>query len=522
MKKIIEIYDSTLRDGSQGEGVSFSVSDKIKITKALDSFHIDYIEAGFPASNPKDAEYFERMKGVELKNSRLCAFGSTLRYGKQPQDDPALSALLNAGTPCVAVFGKASAEQAGAVLHVSREQNLELIEKTVRYLKSHGREVIFDAEHFYIGYKSDPEYAVLVLDTARTAGADVLCLCDTGGDLLPEDAYKITDEICKRYPDVRIGVHYHDDIGCAVANSLIAARVGVSQIQGTFLGYGERCGNADLSVVIPNLKFKYGCEFKQDMRLLKKTANEISELSNTRIRNNKPYIGKSAFGHKAGMHIDAVKKLPSSFEHIAPELVGNERKFLLSEMSGRGTLLDEVRRFVPNADKDSPELKLALEALKEKEHYGYHYEAAEASLQLLLAKKFYKYSPKFKVILYKTTDDFPSAEGGMTAGALIVIEVDGKTETSASLGNGPVNALDLALRRALSVFYPQIEKLCLVDFKVRVIDSGSTTAAKVRVLIETTDGEKTWTTLGVSHDVIEASFTALTDSFEYKLSECDK
>lgn len=518
MSKTVEIYDSTLRDGAQGEGISFSVSDKIKIAKVLDSFHIDYIEAGFPASNPKDAEYFELMKSIELKNSRLCAFGSTIHYGVCPKDDIGMKALINASTPCVAIFGKASQKQVQSVLRISDEQNLSLIGESVAYLKECGKEVIFDAEHFFDGYAANPEYALKALECAAGAGADVLCLCDTNGATLPLDAQRITAEVCKSFPEKRIAVHFHDDIGCAVANSVISAQTGAVQIQGTFLGNGERCGNADLSVIIPNLKFKCGYEFKQDMRQLKQAANEIAELSNTRIRSNKPYIGKSAFNHKAGMHIDAVKKCSSSFEHIDPELVGNERKFLLSEMSGRGTLLEKVKRFVPDADKNSPELAVALDALKEKEHYGYHYEAADASLQLLLAKTFHKYSPKFKVKLYKTTDDYPSAEGGQTTSALIVVEVDGATETSASLGNGLVNALDLALRRALSVFYPQIGKMCLVDFKVRVIDSGSTTAAKVRVLIETTDGEKTWTTVGVSHDVIEASFIALTDSFEYKLS----
>ncbi len=519
MIKTIEICDSTLRDGAQGEGISFSVSDKIKITKALDSFCIDYIEAGFPASNPKDAEYFEQMKHITLEYSKLCAFGSTVKYGQIPSEDKGLKALLDAGTPTVAVFGKSSARQAQDVLGIDAEQNLQIIYDTVKYLKDNGREVFFDAEHFYLGYIEDAAYAMKVLRTAREAGADLLCLCDTTGAFLPLDAKKVTEDVCGCFLGERIAVHFHDDIGCAVANSVLSAQVGASQIQGTFLGSGERCGNADLSVIIPNLKFKCGYEFRQDMRRLKTVANEIAELSNTRIRNNKPYIGKSAFNHKAGMHIDAMKKNSSSFEHIAPELVGNERKYLLSEMSGRGTLLEYVRNIVPSADKNSPELAAALEALKEKEYDGYHYEAAEASLILLLRKVLSKYTSHFNVLLYKTMDDFTNSDSGLNSGAMIVVEVDGKQETSASLGNGPVNALDLALRRALSVFYPQVADMCLVDFKVRVIDAGSTTAAKVRVLIETTDGVETWTTVGVSCNIIEACFTALVDSFEYKLSK---
>ncbi len=519
MRKTIEIYDSTLRDGAQGGGVSFSVSDKIKITKALDSFCIDYIEAGFPASNPKDAEYFRMMQSIKLKNAKLCAFGSTVKYGHEPQNDPSLQALLDAGTPTVAVFGKTSKEHAKKVLGIDGKQNLKIIFDTVKYLKNNGKEVVFDAEHFYIGYDEDEEYALQVLQTARDAGADVLCLCDTSGAYLPTDAMFATKKVCDVFPEARIAVHYHDDIGCAVASSLMSAQVGASQIQGTFLGNGERCGNADLSVIIPNLKFKYGYEFRQDMSRLKSVANEISELSNTRIRNNKPYIGKSAFNHKAGMHIDSMKKFSSSFEHISPELVGNTRKYLLSEMSGRGTLLDMVKTIIPDADKNSPELAAALEAVKKKEYDGYHYEAAEASLQLLLLKVMSRYTSHFKVILYKTMDDFTNSDGGLNSGAMIVVEVDGKQETSASLGNGPVNALDLALRRALCVFYPQVADMRLVDFKVRVIDAGSTTAAKVRVLIETTDGKETWTTVGVSHNIIEACFIALVDSFEYKLSK---
>lgn len=520
--KRIEILDSTLRDGAQGEGISFSVNDKIKIARALDGFYIDYIEAGFPASNPKDAEFCERMKSVPLCHSRLCAFGSTIKANEDVEISPGIQKLLEAGTPTVVVYGKSSAEQVEGVLKISPEENLRIIRQTIQYLKENGREVIFDAEHYYRGYQSDREYAFSVMDCALCAGADVLCLCDTTGAVTPESAQSITSDTVQRYKGVRVAVHFHDDIGCAVANSLLAAGVGASQIQGTFLGFGERCGNADLSVIIPNLKFKYGYVFDADMKNLKKLSNRISEVSNVRIRENKPYIGKSAFYHKAGAHIDAVKKMPSSFEHIDPSAVGNERKFLLSEIAGRGTLLEYVRDLVPDANKDSAELAASVAALKEKEYFGYHYEAAEASLRLLLRRVLYKYNPHFSVPVYKATDDFPSADGQLTSMAMVQIQVGDKKETAASLGNGPVNALDCALRRALAVFYPEVADIHLTDFKVRVIDNTTTTAAKVRVLIETTDGDDSWTTVGVSYDIIEACFSALTDSFEYKLLKSDK
>lgn len=517
MMKRIEIFDTTLRDGAQSEGISYSVGDKVKIVKILDKFGIDVIEAGFPASNPKDEELFSRLKSEKLVHSKLAAFSSTLHAGEDPETSPSMKKLLSAGTPVVVVFGKASSEQVREVLRISGGENLDLIRRTIGYLKEKGKEVVFDAEHFYRGAKDDPEYTFRVLGCAASSGADTLCLCDTTGAVIPSDASALTKEAVRRFPDKKIAVHFHDDIGCAAANSLLAAEAGAAQIQGTFLGIGERCGNADLSVIMPSLVFKLGYTLDCDMRDLRKTANAVSEISNTRIRNNKPYIGKSAFYHKAGMHIDAVKKYPPSFEHIDPALVGNERKFVLSEISGRNTLLDRVRKLVPGADKDSEELSLAVQALKENELFGYHYEAAEASFELLLRRILYKYEPHFNIILHKTTDDFPSANGELTSCSVVQIEAGGRTEMGCSLGNGPVNALDNALRRALSTFYPEVENIKLVDFKVRVIDATTTTAAKVRVLMESTDGEENWTTVGVSFDIIEACLQALQDSYEYKL-----
>ncbi|MBO4868755.1 MAG: citramalate synthase [Clostridia bacterium] len=516
MKKI-EIFDTTLRDGAQSDGISYSVEDKIKIIKLLDGFGVDVIEAGFPASNPKDEELFARLRGIKLKHAQPAAFSPTLKPGEEPEQSPAMEKLLGAGTKTVVVFGKASSEQVREVLRISPDENLEIIRKTVSYLKNAGRRVIFDAEHFYRGFVTDRDYAYAVLDCAAAAGCDVLTLCDTTGATVPSAAASITEQVVKRYPDVAVGVHFHDDIGCASANSLLAAEAGAAQIQGTFLGIGERCGNADLAVIMPSLVFKLGFSLDCDMKDLQKTAKAIAEISNIRVRNAQPYIGKSAFYHKAGMHIDAVKKYPPSFEHIDPTLVGNERKFVMSEISGRNTLLDRVRKFVPEADKDSEELYRAVQALKEKELFGYHYEAAEASFSLLLRKVLYKYEPKFNIVLHKTTDDFPSANGELTSCSVVQIEAAGRTEMASSLGNGPVNALDNALRRALSVFYPEVKSIKLVDFKVRVIEASTTTAAKVRVLMESTDGKENWTTVGVSCDIIEACLQALQDSYEYKL-----
>lgn len=515
--KRIEILDTTLRDGAQSEGISYSVGDKIKIVKILDGFGIDIIEAGFPASNPKDEELFARLKKDKPKHARLAAFSSTLHAGEDPDSSAAMKKLLEADTPVVVVFGKASSVQVREVLRISPEENLELIRNTLSYIKGKGREVIFDAEHFYSGAASDPEYTYKVLECAADSGADVLCLCDTTGAVIPSDASRLTKEAVERFPGKRIALHFHDDIGCAAANSLLGAEAGAAQIQGTLLGIGERCGNADLSVIMPSLVFKLGYTLDCDMKELRKTANAVSEISNTRIRSNKPYIGKSAFYHKAGMHIDAVKKYPPSFEHIDPSLVGNERKFVLSEISGRNTLLDKVRKLVPDAGKDSEELSVAVQALKDKELFGYHYEAAEASFELLLRKLLFNCKPHFRILLYKTTDDFPSANGELTSCSVVQIETDGKTEMACSLGNGPVNALDNALRKALSVFYPEVGNMKLVDFKVRVIDATTTTAAKVRVLMESTDGTENWTTVGVSFDIIEACLQALQDSYEYKL-----
>lgn len=520
-KPQVLIFDSTLRDGAQGEGISFSVRDKLLIMQALDSFGVDYIEAGNPASNPKDAEFFKRAREVSLHSAKLCAFGATHRKGIRPEDDPGLESLLCAGTEAVSIFGKSHLLHAEKVLGITAEENLELIRSTVSYLKSKGREVIFDAEHFYDGFGYNKEHAIKTVEAAFSAGADCVTLCDTNGGTLPCDIYNITKEVSERFNGKCIGVHTHDDGGLAVANALLAVDGGASLIQGTFNGIGERCGNCDLSVVIPDLALKMGIDCgRGEVKLssLMETARRISDITNIATRPTKPYTGKSAFAHKGGMHIDAMEKLDGAYEHIAPELVGNKRRLLLSEVSGRSSVTELARQVIPGLERTSPEAALITEELKRREYEGYQFEAADASFELLIKKLVSDYKPHFNVVLYKTTDDFPSSGGKLQASAMVQVEVGGLTETAASLGNGPVNALDAALKRALTAFYPVLADVKLTDFKVRVLEANSTTAAKVRVLIESTDSRRVWTTVGVSHDIIEASFIALADALEYKLS----
>ncbi|MBE6618272.1 MAG: citramalate synthase [Ruminococcaceae bacterium] len=516
--RTIEIYDCTLRDGAQSEGVSFSVSDKKKIINLLDDFGVDCIEAGNPFSNPKDMTLFNEMKGVKLKNARLCAFGSTVK-GDHPEKDPGIRALLAAETEVVAIVAKSRKTQVIEILGISPEENLGYIEKSVSYLKSCGKEVVLDAEHFFDGYMEDKSYAISCLKTALSAGADTLTLCDTNGGTLPHEVSRITAEVKKALPEAKLSIHCHDDCGCAVASSIASVLAGATQVQGTFIGYGERCGNADISTIIPALVLKCGLSCGAQLTKLRHTAKQIAEISNVRLRHNHPYIGKSAFAHKGGMHIDAVRKLPSSFEHVSPEAVGNSRKYLVSEMSGRSTILAELEHLVPDLKKTSPEVELITAKLKEREFEGYQYESANASFELLIKKELGRWKAPFNVIMYKSSDDFPAPDGEQQSSAMIKIEVGGKTELSCSFGNGPVNALDGALRKALLAFYPQVDSMHLNDYKVRVVDLGKNTDSKVRVLIDSSDKNSSFSTIGVSCDIIEASFIALVDSYEYFLSK---
>ncbi len=512
MKKVT-IFDSTLRDGAQAEGVSFSVEDKIKVVKALDELGISYIEAGNPGSNPKDLEFFERIKTVKLNNAKIAAFGSTRRRDISPAEDGNLQALLGAGTDTVAVFGKTWDFHVTDIINTSLQENLEMIYDTISYLKEKGREVIFDAEHFFDGYKNNPEYAMKALDAACQGGADCLCLCDTNGGTFPQEIFDITSKVADRF-DVAVGVHCHNDCGMAVANSVMAVQAGATHVQGVMTGFGERCGNANLSTIIPNLQCKlgYNCIPEENMSHLTHTAREVSEIANLKLSIREPYVGKCAFAHKGGMHVDGVCKNSKSFEHIDPSVVGNERRFLTSEVAGRTTILSMVQKINPRIEKNSPETSKIIDRLKELEYEGYQFEGADGAFELLVRKSLGKYKPFFELENFKII-----GEHGQTASAVIKVKVDGTEEITAAEGDGPVNALDKALRKALEVFYPALSAVHLTDYKVRVLDSNSATASKVRVLIESSDGEASWTTVGVSKDIIEASWIALVDSIEYKL-----
>lgn len=516
MKKI-EIFDSTLRDGAQGEHINFSPRDKMNILKALDDFGVDYVEAGNPASNPKDMEFFKMARSWPLKHAKLTAFGSTRRKDTTVSDDQNVQTLAAVDVDAVTLFGKSWDMQVTEIIRTTTEENIAMIRDTVEYFAALKREVIFDAEHFFDGYKANPEYALQTIKAAAEAGASRIVLCDTNGGCFPEEIYEMTKTAAKAV-SVPVGVHCHNDTGCAVSNSLAAVRAGAMQVQGTFIGIGERCGNANLSTIIPDLQLKLGykCGQIEDMHMLTKTARRIAEISNVILPDSRPYVGRSAFAHKGGMHIDGVQKNSRSFEHIDPESVGNKRNFLLSEVSGRTLVLSKLKEIAPGLNKDSPEIADIMTELKELEYQGYQYEAAEPSFELLVKKRLGLLKDFFRIEFFKIigerSEDFPNPSC-----AVVKVQVGDKTEISASEGDGPVNAIDKALRHALRIFYPVLDDVHLIDYKVRVMDSAAATASIVRVLIESTDGENVWTTVGASTDIINASVKALMDSIEYKL-----
>lgn len=516
-KEKVVIFDSTLRDGAQAEGISFSVEDKLRILHTLDKAGIDIIEAGNPGSNPKDIEFFEKLKEEELDHAQICAFGSTRRPGIDPEDDDNLRKILDSGAKIAAIFGKSSAFHTEKIIHTTKEENLNMIEDSVRYLTDNGIEVIFDAEHFFDGFKQDKAYALETLVAAQNGGATCVTLCDTNGGSLPNEIVEAIEEV-KRVVDIPIGIHVHNDSGLATANSLAAVEAGARQVQGTFLGFGERCGNANLSSIIPNLQLKMGYDCLEEDKLKKLTniSIKLAEISNYNLSGREPFIGKSAFAHKGGMHIDAVSKDPKSFEHIIPESVGNERRVLMSEVSGRGTIIHRINEIDPTLDKHSKETTLVMDKIKKLEYEGYQFEGAESSIKLLIRKELGAYKPFFTIEDFKTIGSKVLDGKTLSASAIVKVKVNGQSIIHAAEGDGPVNALDVALRDALKEFYPNISEMKLTDFKVRVIDKGAT-ASKVRVLIESTDGEDIWTTVGVSTDIIEASLIALIDSIEYKL-----
>jgi 2-isopropylmalate synthase len=518
MANKISIFDSTLRDGAQAEGISFSVKDKLKVVKALDELGVAYIEAGNPGSNPKDLEFFDNVKKLNLQHAKLTAFGSTRRRNITVEEDGNVQSLLKADTPVVAIFGKSWDFHVTDIIQTTLEENLQMIEDTIRFFKERKKEVIFDAEHFFDGYKANPEYALAALQAAVDGGADCLALCETNGGAFPTEIYEITKKVVETF-SVDVGIHTHNDGGMAVANTIMAVEAGAVHVQGTYVGFGERCGNANLSSIIPNLQLKkgYECLPEDQLSTVTSTARRIAEIANVPIHDGMPYVGKSAFAHKGGMHIDGVSKASHSFEHIDPTAVGNERRFLMSEVAGRSTILSKIQKVNPNITKDSPETKQIIDRLKELEHVGYQFEGAESTFELVIRKHLGKYKPFFELDHFNVIGEHPSKDGQFSSSAMIKVCVDGKEEITAAEGDGPVNALDTALRKALEVFYPELTNVHLTDYKVRVLDTKTATAAKVRVLIESTDGEDIWSTVGVSTDIIEASWIALVDSIEYKL-----
>jgi 2-isopropylmalate synthase len=515
--KHIEVFDSTLRDGAQGEGISFSVEDKLNITKLLDELGVSYVEAGNPGSNPKDLEFFHRASELQLKNTELVAFGSTRRKEILVEEDKNVQALLTANTKTVSLFGKSWDLHVRDILRTTDEENFAMISETVSFFKSRGKKVIFDAEHFFDGYKANPDFAIKSLEAAAVAGADILVLCDTNGGAFPKEVYEITKFVVDRF-NLAVGIHVHNDGGMAVANSIMAVEAGAIHVQGTYLGFGERSGNANLSTIIPNLQLKqgYSCIPSDKMQFITPVARSVAEIANVRLGRGEPYVGSSAFAHKAGMHADGVLKNSATFEHVPPESVGNERRLLMSEISGRNAVLYKISHFCPQITKASPELNDIIEELKRMELEGYQYEGADASFELLVRKQLGQIKPYFKLVYYRITGEKPYATD-YSAVATLKVHVGDKGQTAAGEGNGPVNALDKALRSALCGFYPTLSEFHLVDYKVRVMDSKQATAARVRVLITSTDGKSEWTTVGVSTDVIEASWLALSESMEYKL-----
>jgi 2-isopropylmalate synthase len=517
MSNPVEIYDTTLRDGSQGLGVSFSVLDKLRIAERLDAFGVHYIEGGWPGSNPKDIEFFDEAKRRTFRNARLAAFGATRRKGVSAADDDQVRLLIDAETPVVTIVGKTSLLHVREVLQTTPEENLAMIADTIAFLKSQGRFVVYDAEHSFDGYKEDAEYALATLAAAERAGADVVVLCDTNGGSVPAEVVEITKQVRARIA-ARIGIHTHDDIGLGVANALAALDAGATHVQGTINGIGERTGNCNLTSVIPNLAFKFKRASVPDESLvmLKEMSQFVDEIANMRPNPRLPWVGAAAFSHKGGQHVNAVQKLVRSYEHIDPALVGNSRHVLMSELAGRSNIIMKARELGFDVNKETPELNAMLKRVKALEHEGYEFEAADGSLALLIRRTLAHEAKPFVVDAYHVSMRSDGKSSVCEATVKVVVG-DDQAHTVAE-GDGPVNALDGALRSALLKFYRRdLEDVRLTDYKVRIVNSSSGTAARTRVLIESSDGTSTWTTIGVNENIIEASLQALVDSLEYGL-----
>ena len=516
------LYDTTLRDGAQGEGISFSDAGKVRFARMLDEFGIDFIEGGFAGSNPRDRRFFEDIRKERLTQARVTAFGSTRRVDLDAKDDPQLAGLLAAETEWVTIYGKSWLLHVTDVLRTTGERNLQMIADTVGYLRAAGRQVFFDAEHFFDGYKADPVYALQALGAAAREGAAGLILCDTNGGSLPHEVYAVTRKVCEAFPALEVGIHTHNDSGLAVATSLEAVRAGARQVQGCMNGYGERTGNANLVSVLPALELKMGfhCVGAERLRKLREISVVTDDLANQRIDPHQPYVGRAAFSHKAGAHVNAIQKNPATFEHIEPGQVGNERHVLVSELSGTSNVLLKAAELgVDVSALDKEATRAILEEVKRRENSGYSYESADGSFKILLQKVLNKHTPFFELEGFRVIVEKRGRDEPCISEATIKVKVAGETELTAGEGRGPVDALNAALRQALTRFYPEIKHIALTDYRVRILDPQEATRAVTRVLIESGDGARQWGTVGVSENIIEASWQALLDSVEYKLYE---
>lgn len=517
MAEKVFLYDTTLRDGTQGEGISLSVEDKLKVVRKLDEIGIDYIEGGWPGSNPKDMEFFEKVKGLKLKHAKIAAFGSTRRPGISPSEDLNLVKLVQSGTQVVTIFGKTWDFHVTHALQTTLEENLAMIRDSIRFLKEKNLEVIFDAEHFFDGFKRNKAYALQTIKTALEAGADCITLCDTNGGSLPHEIEEIVREVAQQVT-VTLGIHCHNDGELAVANTLAAIRAGARHVQGTINGYGERCGNANLISIIPNLQLKMGyrCIPEENLPQLTPLSKYIHEVANQVPPNQQPFVGQSAFAHKGGIHVSAVLKHPETYEHIKPESVGNKRRVLVSELAGQSNVIYKAKEWNLDLENDRERSKEIITKIKEREHQGYHYEAAEASFELLVKEALGELNEYFTLQHFKVFTE-KVGDGWVNTEAVVKLKINQEVVHTAAEGNGPVNALDHALRKALEEYFPILKQMYLSDYKVRVLDEANATASKVRVLIESSDGKEKWSTIGVSTNIIEASWLALIDSFRYYL-----
>jgi 2-isopropylmalate synthase len=520
----LEIYDTTLRDGAQAEDIAFSVEDKIRISQKLDELGLHYIEGGWPGSNPRDVAFFREVRRYHFRTAKIAAFGSTHSPRSEPEKDPNLKALRQAHTEVVTLFGKSWDVHVREALGISLERNLALIRDSLAWLRKDTPQLFYDAEHFFDGFKANPDYALNSLRAAKEGGEEVLVLCDTNGGTLPQELGAIIEAVKKAFPRTHLGIHVHNDTECAVANVLVAVGKGVTQVQGTINGFGDRCGNANLCSILPNLQIKMGISILPEANLarLSETSRFVNELANVRHNKYQPYVGASAFSHKGGIHVSAVLKNPKTYEHISPEKVGNVQRILVSDLAGKSNIINKARQYGLDLTTKDPMVQEILAQLKELENQGFQFEGAEGSFELLVNRALGRQRRYFQLLGFRVMDhklregDLPVAE------ATIMVKVGGNVEHTAAVGNGPVNALDNALRKALEKFYPELKESRLEDYKVRVLPGVEGTGAKVRVLILSQDKDSKWGTVGVSHDILEASWQALVDGITYKLFKEEK